>query len=58
MGELLDEMQRRLDAWREKQAKQVEPPKTKPKSQQNFVSRRDYGDDIEFMRGENDKSDR
>ena len=54
MGELSDLLQRRLDAWREAQkAKPTISPK-RPEKQKNFVSRKEYGDEDQIIRGQDD----
>jgi hypothetical protein len=50
MGDLSDEMQRRLAEWRKKTLPEKLAVKQRSQKPNVFVSRKDYGDDIEFMR--------
>jgi hypothetical protein len=57
MGDLTDEMKRRLEQWRQNvlPVKKVELLRgaQRPK---NYVSRRDYGDDLTLMRKDDERS--
>jgi hypothetical protein len=47
MGLLSDEMQKRLDEWRKATQKDAPKVQEKPQKAKNYVSRRDYGDEID-----------